>query len=221
MHTTHWLNSLKSVNTAGVDGDMASLVDLDYPFLTEIQVCGHVAQLSAHLGRLEKELRRAVIGYSLYTRQLDCIQDRVSKTFCSTQCDRPPVGCCNAKHCDIFTLSDYMLYQPSSLSMQLAQAIGSLQQREDEYTMTDDMRRDTRYCPYLTDQGCTLRLFKSPRCIHYICSSVKDDLAMRFEQGGETFASAMTETSARTLSCCADFTNAQVLAAASIMLDLT
>ncbi|KHK00515.1 hypothetical protein [Desulfovibrio sp. TomC] len=218
MHITTWLDTLHADHSDGIDSDLKALGAKTYCFLTDRQVSHQIECLSGSLGTMRQNLRRAVIAYTLYTRQIDRIQDRVSKDFCREHCDRPPVGCCNAKHCDIFTPSDYFLYQPSPLAMQLAQAIGRLQKLEDGQGQAARAVYRGQYCPYLTDQGCTLRLFKSPRCTHYLCQTVGDDLQVRYGAKGEDFARIMVETSSRTLAGCADFTNPEVLTSAREML---
>ena len=218
MHITTWLNTLQYTAAASIGTDVDFLAGYDYPFLTQTQVCHHIEHLSGHLVGLHQNLRRAVIGYTLYTRQIDRIQDTVSKDFCRDSCDRPPVGCCNASHCDIYSPSDYILYQPTQLSLELAQAISSLQKVEDGQALATGAQHLGQYCPYLTDQGCTLKLFKSPRCAHYLCQTLRDDLTGRYGATGTDFAGAMAETASRAVACCADFTNPAVLTAAQGML---
>ena len=218
MPITTWLDTLHGNNTSAVDTDLQTLGDHSYCFLTDQQVSHQIKCLSSHLGGMRPTLRQAVIAYTLYTRQIDRIQDVVSKDFCRDSCDRPPVGCCNASHCDIFTPSDYILYQPTQLSMELAQAIAHLQKVEDRQARQTGAQHRGQYCPYLTDQGCTLKLFKSPRCAHYLCQTLQDDLTVRYGAMGTDFAGNMAETASRAVACCADFTNAAVLTAARGML---
>ena len=218
MHITTWLDTLHSNHTGAVDTDLQVLAGPGYCFLTDRQVSHQIECLSGHLGDMRPNLRQAVIAYTLYTRQIDRIQDTVSKDFCRDSCDRPPVGCCNASHCDIFTPSDYFLYQPSPLSLQLAQAIARLQKQEDAQRQAAGAVHRGQYCPYLTDRGCTLKLFKSPRCVHYLCQTLRADLAGRYGAAGADFATAMGETSNRVIASLADFTNPAVLASARDML---
>lgn len=218
MHITIWLDSLHHAVRTDIDDDLDCLTGNVYPFLTDAQVCHQVEHLSGHLGGMGQSLRRAVIGYTLYTRQIDRIQDAVSKDFCRDSCDRPPVGCCNASHCDIYSPSDYILYQPTQLSLQLAQAIARLQKVEDGQALATGAQHRGQYCPYLTDRGCTLKLFKSPRCTHYLCQTLQTDLAVRYGTTGADFAGSMAETASRAIACCADFTNPAVLVAAQGML---
>ena len=218
MHITQLLNSLPCVVITGIDSDLNALTIKAYPFLTHAQVCHQIERLSGHIGGMVQDLRRAIIGYTLYTRQIDSIQDTVSKEFCRSSCDRPPVGCCNAPHCEIFTPSDYIIYRQTSLSMQLAHAISGLQKIENKQAKVPKSKYHGKYCPYLTDNGCTLKLFKSPRCAHYICNSLMDNISVQYGPNSANFLQAMTETSCRAISCCADFTNPGVLNAARMML---
>lgn len=219
MPISNWLTSLKPASAKGVDSDLQALADEDYPFLTAKQTVGQIRQLSDHLGRFEPRLRQAVIGYSLYTRQLDHIQGLLTKPHCRGDCQRPPVGCCNARHCDILSLADVTLYQPTSLSMQLAHAIGAMQRQEDAHAMAvSDRSHVDRYCPYLTATGCTLRLFKSPRCVHYLCRDIDDQLHRDYGENGHAFAAVMQETAMRVMIRTADYINPDVLAVARNLL---
>ena len=218
MHIASWLDTLPSGSARAVTDDMDWFRAASRPFLCDELARHHVARLSDHLGRLGTPLRRAVISYTLYTRQLDRIQEAATKDFCRDGCDRPPVGCCNASHCDVFTPSDYLLYRPTSLSMELAAALARLQRTEDDSARQAGARHIQRYCPYLTATGCTLHLAKSPRCVHYLCETLRGDLGERYGATGAAFAAAMAETAVRAVGCCDDFTNPAVLATAREML---
>lgn len=218
MHITTWLDTLPPKRRAAVDADLKALADQDACFLSDMEVSHQVERLSGYLGDLRPAARQAVIGYSLYTRQLDRVQDAVSKAFCRDSCDRPPVGCCNANHCDIFSPSDYFLYHPTPLSLELGQAVTRLQRIEDEWAQSEGAGRLGRYCRYLSDRGCTLALFKSPRCVHYLCQTLRDDLTERHGEAGKAFGDAMAETANRAVASCADFTNPAVLQAARQLL---
>ena len=218
MHIASWLDTLPTASDAAVNDDRDCFRANTRPFLPDALAEHHVARLSAHLGRLATPLRRAVIGYTLYTRQIDRIQDTATKDFCRDGCDRPPVGCCNASHCDVFTPSDYLLYRPTGLSLELAAALSDLQRAEDDSARQTGARHTQRYCPYLTATGCTLHLAKSPRCAHYVCETLRRDLGRRYGAPGAAFAAAMAETAGRAVASCGDFTNPAVLAAAREML---
>jgi hypothetical protein len=176
-----------------------------------------VERLSTHLGARDRDLRRALIEYSLYTRQLDLVQERASKDFCRDLCDRPPVGCCNADHFRVHSLSDCLFARPTGLSMRLASAIGGLQGSEDRFSMGQGLVRTPGYCALLTDRGCTLRLFKSPHCAHYLCPSAGAELTRQYGGAGGAFVAAMGRAAGCTLSCRADFTHPEVLELAEAM----
>ncbi|EKO39731.1 MAG: hypothetical protein B193_1565 [Solidesulfovibrio magneticus str. Maddingley MBC34] len=218
MRIASWLDTLPAGRDAAVADDIDCFRAKARPFLSDELAEHHVARLSSHLGRLAAPLRRAVIGYTLYTRQIDRIQAAATKDFCRDGCDRPPVGCCNARHCDVFTPSDYLLYRPTGLSLELAGALARLQRAEDDSARQAGARHVQRYCPYLTETGCTLQLAKSPRCVHYLCQTLQTDLGQRYGAAGAAFAEAMAETAGRAVACCEDFTNPAVLAAAREML---
>ena len=218
MRIVSWLDALPSGSGAAVHDDIDCFRANARPFLSAELAEHHVARLSAHLGRLAAPLRRAVIGYTLYTRQIDRIQEAATKDFCRDGCDRPPVGCCNARHCDVFTPSDYLLYRPTGLSLELAATLARLQRAEDDSSRQEGACHAERYCPYLTATGCTLHLAKSPRCIHYLCEALRQDLGERYGAPGVAFAAAMAETASRAVACCGDFTNPAVLTAAREML---
>ncbi len=213
-----WLDTLSTRSDAAVNDDLDCFCATSRPFLSDELARHHVARLSAYLGRLGAPLRRAVIGYTLYTRQIDRIQNAATKDYCRDDCARPPVGCCNARHCDVFTPSDYLLYRPTGLSLELAGALSRLQRAEDDSARQAGARHAERYCPYLTETGCTLYLAKSPRCVHYLCEALRGDLGQRYGPNGAAFAAAMAETAGRAVGCCDDFTNPAVLATAREML---
>ncbi|WP_243368649.1 hypothetical protein [Fundidesulfovibrio soli] len=218
MPASGWLRSLKPASQAFIDGDMDCLAPLDYPFLNQGQVCEQVECLSGHLGRLGLEHRRAVIGYSLYTRQLEAVQERTGKAFCAGNCGRPPVGCCNAAHYRVHSLADFMIGRPSGLAMQLAASIEGLQRSEDAWSRHEGLTHTSDHCAYLAERGCTLLLFKSPRCIHYICPHLEADLLLRFPGAAPAYAAAMSVAAVSTSLRSADFTSPEVLAAACLML---
>jgi len=218
MRIVSWLDALPSRSEAAVQDDIDCFHANPRPFLCDELAKHQVARLSAHLSRLATPLRRAVIGYTLYTRQLDRIQEAATKNFCRDGCDRPPVGCCNARHCDVFTPSDYLLYRPTSLSLELAGALSRLQRTEDDSARQAGARHAERYCPYLTATGCSLHLAKSPRCVHYVCDTLQRDLGQRYGAPGAAFAAAMAETAGRAVTSCGDFTNPAVLTTARGML---
>ncbi|MBV5319247.1 MAG: hypothetical protein JZU50_15765 [Desulfobulbaceae bacterium] len=66
----------------------------------------------------------------------------------------------------------------------------------------------------MTTTGCTLRLFKSPRCIH--CLRLQVEKAMTMAHGGHAvaFLSAMLDIGNRTMLTLKDFTSPKVISTA-------
>lgn len=82
-----------------------------------------------------------------------------------------PTGCCNRSHNVVFSLSDIMMQQPTGLALRMGDALARLQAEEGAHH-AHGAPMGERGCPYLTATGCTLYLFKSPLCVHYLCPTV-------------------------------------------------
>ncbi|HEU6435992.1 MAG TPA: hypothetical protein VE028_00895 [Nitratidesulfovibrio sp.] len=222
-----WLEALpgqddRTANSHVAD-DVALFAGRDHPLLSTRTVRHQVSRLSAHLlgfnittgaaHPMDDGLRRALIGYSLYTRQLDMVQDRATKHICRDGCERPPLGCCNRSHNVVFSLSDIMMQQPTGLALRMGDALAHLQAEEGAHH-AHDAPMGERGCPYLTDTGCTLYLFKSPLCVHYLCPTVADALSAAHGPEAAPFVAGMRRAATRQLERSADFTEPGLIEAA-------
>jgi hypothetical protein len=214
MPIDHWLETLSPHGHHMVDGDLAALAVRPYPFLSADSVCNQITRLSKHLGALRNDVRRQAIAYSLYVRQLDAIQEAGPRDRCKGGCPRPPVGCCTANHFVILSLSDVLVGGPSPAAMHLSHVITGLQRNETAHSVSHGQVLSPGHCDCLAADGCTLRLFKSPRCVHYLCREVED--ALRLEHGGQApaFIAAMKAVATQTITAVGDFTGAEVISTA-------
>ncbi|BFR47415.1 hypothetical protein RVX_R04760 [Nitratidesulfovibrio sp. HK-II] len=208
-----WLDTLPGPETGGVDRDLALLAGQDYPLLSPRAVRRQVTRLSAYLGVMDDALRGALIGYSLYTRQLDMLQDRATKHICRDDCARPPLGCCNRSHNVVFSLSDIMMRQPTGLALRMGDALARLQAEEGAHH-AGGAAMGERGCPYLTATGCPLHLFKSPLCAHYLCATVTDSLGAAHGAAAAPFVAGMRRGAERQIERSADFTEPGLIEAA-------
>jgi hypothetical protein len=217
MNIKNWLNGLSQVDSRSTANDIHYLSTYKYPFLSQEQVNNHINCLSSHLGSLEDRIRRLAITYSLYTRQLDVIQEMMSKQICGSECERPPAGCCNSNHYIVFSMSDLMIARPSSLALELSEIISHMQKNENAYYFKGGGERTNGYCGYLTSTGCTLKLFKSPLCIHYLCSTIHSRMHQRFGDASSSFLKEMKKMSLQSIATSSDFTSLNVIAAALLI----
>lgn len=232
-----WLDALSGANTDSVDSDAALFAEREYPLLSARAVRRQVTRLSAHLNDMggagsafapsslpappasparpvmDDGLRRALIGYSLYALQLDMVQDRATKHICRDSCDRPPLGCCNRSHNVVFSMSDIMMQQPTGLALRMADALARLQTEEGAHHAHGAVMGE-RGCPYLTACGCTLHLFKSPLCMHYLCPTVADVLHGLHGDGAAPFVAGMRRAANRQIERSTDFMEAGLIDAA-------
>lgn len=209
-----WLEALPGLDDRTANLDVADDVVLfarrAHPLLSARTVRHQVARLSAHLlalggpGTMDAGLRHALIGYSLYTRQLDMVQDRATKHICRDGCERPPLGCCNRSHNVVFSLSDVMMQHPTGLALRMGDALARLQAEEGAHH-AHGAPMGERGCPYLTATGCTLHLFKSPLCVHYLCPTVADALNAAHGPEAAPFVAGMRRAANRQLERSADF----------------
>jgi len=200
-----------------VDGDLAALGGLPYPFLTDRQSAHQIERLSGHLFRLPEQPRRQAIAYALYVRQLDAIQEDSLRALCAGACPRPPVGCCNADHFVVLSTADILLYQPSAAAMRLSHVIDGLQRQERLHAVANGWVLTAAHCACLCETGCALRLFKSPRCVHYLCEGAEASLAGRMSADSSPFLAAMRATARQTISTTRDFTSQLVLDEAALL----
>lgn len=219
MPVEHWLNSLSQGNPKSIDGDLAALGDasISYPFLTESAVASQIELLSGHLAPVSETCRRLAIAYSLYMRQMDAIQDTSVRVICADSCGRPPVGCCNANHHVILSPSDVMVSRPTNTAMHLAHVITGLQRSEHEHRVDQGSALTPGYCSCLSSSGCTLSLFKSPLCAHYLCGSVQESLRLEHGVPASAFIEAMQAVASQTITSSCDFTDQKVLSAAVLL----
>ncbi|MBI4805963.1 MAG: hypothetical protein HY795_12080 [Desulfovibrio sp.] len=220
MPIDHWLDALTQANSRHVDSDLLALADLPYPFLTAQTVCSQIELLSGHLAQVNDTGRRLAIAYSLYTRQMDSIQESSVRGMCAGSCMRPPVGCCNADHFVILSPADLMVSQPSATALQLSHVISGMQRTEHNHSIKNGKTLRNAYCSCLSTSGCTLRLFKSPRCTHYLCKDVEESLRVSHGLSSSAFIEAMRSSASATITSSKDFTNGHVLTAATAFLDL-
>lgn len=212
-----WLDALPGPETGGVDEDVALLAHAEYPLLSPPMVRRHVTRMSAYLGGMDDDLRQALISYSLYTRQLDMVQDMATKHVCRDDCGRVPLGCCSRSHNVVFTFSDIMMQRPTSLALRMGEALARLQAEEGTHHAQGAVMGE-QGCPYLTPTGCQLRLFKSPLCVHYLCETVTDALYLAHGEGAELFVKGMRRASVRQIGRSTDFTEPGLIDAAAEML---
>lgn len=219
MPVDHWLNSLSQGNPKCIDGDLVALgsSSLDYPFLTNAIVASQIEFLSGHLAQVSETCRRLAIAYSLYMRQMDAIQDVSIRVICAGACDRPPVGCCNANHHVILSPSDVMVSRPTNTAMHLAHVITGLQRSEHEHRVDQGSMLTPGYCSCLSSSGCTLSLFKSPLCAHYLCGSVQESLRQEHGVPASAFIEAMHAMASQTVTSSRDFTDQNVLNTAVLL----
>jgi len=218
MPIDHWLNSLPQASSRFVETDLGALAGpTAYPFLNAGTVRAQITRLSGHLAREDEPGRRLAIGYSLYLRQMDVIQEASVRTACAGACPRPPVGCCNAEHHMILSTADLMFSLPSPAALRLAHVITGMQRRERDHSASQGMALTSGHCSCLAATGCALRLFKSPRCAHYLCPDVENTLLLRHGEKASAFIGAMRAMARGTISSSRDFTSPPVLAAAALI----
>lgn len=214
-----WLKYLPDNTSRHVRTDLDALHAEPFSFLSSDQVVYQIERLSGHLGSKPLLIRQAAIRYSLYVRQLDAIQEHEKnlRRVCALNCQRPPVGCCNGEHHTILSLSDVLLARPTQNSLHLAHVLTALQRLEHTHALEQGRTVRPSYCSHLTATGCTLRLFKSPRCIHYLCPQV--ELAMTAEHGDQAaaFLAAMHDIGNRTIHTLQDFTSPEVIRTATVL----
>ncbi len=205
-----WLSTLAQPDHSAVDGDLESLSGQLYPFLTDGCVCNQIERLSGHLGSRHNGVRRQVIAYSLYIRQVDTMLQSGPRTFCSSRCPTPPAGCCNREHFVIMNITDIMNSQNSPMALHMAHMIGLLQKQESSHNRQGRAMR-AGYCSLLAQDGCTLRLFKSPRCAHFMCENLNQSMLQERGEAAMPFLKAMKHVESSAISSPDDFSNPSVI----------
>jgi hypothetical protein len=218
MPIDHWLGALAQHDSCAVDADLEALAGAGYPFLSGQCVCNQIERLSGHLGPRHSQIRQLVIAYSLYVRQVDAVLEHGARDFCAGRCPRPPVGCCGRDHCVILNVSDLMSARNSPAALHMSHMIGLLQKEESAYGVRHDGRSLTPgHCSMLARDGCTLRIFKSPRCAHYLCDELGADLTERSGGRAKGFVDAMRRAESCAISSPADYWSVEVLAQAEAL----
>ena len=218
-----WLRNLPENSPRHVKADLDAC-HLDHlPFLHHDLADYQIERMSLHLGRIPLTIRQAAIRYSLYVRQLDDIQHREHfiRRTCAQACPRPPVGCCNGEHHIIFSFSDVMFARPTQDALHLAHVLTALQEREHDHAVQQGRLVRPEYCSRLTASGCSLRLFKSPRCIHYLCPQIIEDITDWHGEKATPFLEAMQAISNHVILGIEDFTSPDIIPAAEILFDTT
>ena len=205
-----WLSTLAQPDNSATDGDLQHLTNREYPFLSDGCVTNQIERLSGHLGARHQTVRREVIAYSLYVRQVDAMLECGPRSFCSQGCPTPPAGCCNHDHFVIMNVTDLMSSQNSPVALHMAHMIGVLQKLESNHLRQGRSMRPG-YCSLLACDGCTLRLFKSPRCAHYMCEALKHSMLHESSGAATPFLSAMRLVESTTISSPKDFSNPAVI----------
>jgi len=214
-----WLGSLPENSIRSVRADLDALDVAPWPFLESDRTAYQIERLSLHLGGQPTLIRQAAIRYSLYVRQLDVIQEGEDaiRQICAHACPRPPVGCCNGEHHVILSFSDIMFARPTQNALHLAHILTGLQQREHAHALVQGRLLRPDYCSHLTTTGCSLRMFKSPRCIHYLCPQVVAALTAAHGEQASAFLDAMHIVGNQVIHGMEDFTSAQVISTAEAL----
>lgn len=211
-----WLKSLPEGSTRYVQDDLATLDYDNLPFLEIDSARYQVERLSLHLGKKPAFIRKAVIRYSLYVRQLDAIQEQQHsiRQMCAHHCPRPPVGCCNGEHFIILSFSDIMFAGIGQDALHLAHILTAMQVKEHNHALQQGRTVQIGYCSRLTTTGCSLRMFKSPRCIHYLCPDVMRNIAHHYGDNSLLFLNEMKTMSSQVVVGMSDFMSPRVISAA-------
>lgn len=205
-----WLGTLVQPDHSATDGDLQHFTTREYPFLSDGCVTYQIERLSGHLGARHQNVRREVIAYSLYVRQVDAMLECGPRSFCGQGCPTPPAGCCNHDHFVIMNVTDLMSSQNSPVALHMAHMISLLQKQESSHLRKGRSMRPG-YCSLLACDGCTLRLFKSPRCAHYMCDALKCSMLDESSGAASPFLSAMQLVETSTISSPKDFSNPEVI----------
>lgn len=205
-----WLGTLLQPDHSATDGDLQHLANREYPFLSDGCVTNQIERLSGHLGARHQDVRRRVIEYSLYVRQVDAMLECGPRSYCAQGCPTPPAGCCNHDHFVIMNLTDLMSSQHSPVALHMAHMIGLLQKLESIHQRKGRNMRPG-YCSLLADDGCTLRLFKSPRCAHYMCNTLKASMLDESNGAASPFLAAMQLVERSTISSPENYSNPAVI----------
>lgn len=206
-----WLRSLAQPDITAIDADMDALSPGSYPLLNDAEVGNQIERLSGYLGARHQQVRRLVIAYSLYIRQVDSILQEGTRSFCAGKCPRQPAGCCTREHFTILNFTNLMAARNSPAALHMAHMIGLLQQVESRHGQGHGRELQKGGCTMLATDGCTLRLFKSPRCAHFLCADLERDMLARTGKSAAPLINALQRAESRTISSPADFVSEDVL----------
>lgn len=107
------------------------------------------------------KIAKLMLEYATLSWRVDRIVGALTKAFCASSCHIPPVGCCHILGYDLGLVPVGMLA--------LQRLEGGVEQEGPE-----------EKCRYHTSRGCTIKLFKSPACVRYICPPMMSYLEQRF-----------------------------------------
>ena len=195
-----WLKSLPEDSTVHVQADLDALHVEPFPFLEAQQTNFQIERLSIHLSAQPTLIRQAAI-----------------RDLCAHQCPRPPVGCCNGQHHVFLSHPAALAARPTQNALHLAHVLTELQQREHAHALLRGRLLRPDYCSRLTTTGCSLRMFKSPRCIHYLCPRITGAITAAHGDQAYAFLAAMQETGNQIIHDMNDFTSASVISTANAL----
>lgn len=218
MPIENWLCALAQSDPSAVDGDLEALAAKDYPFLSDQNVSNQIERLSGHLGPRNSNVRRLVIAYSLYIRQVDAILEAGPRAFCGSSCPRAPSGCCTRQHFVVMNVSNLMSSRHSPAALHMAHVIGQMQKLESAHDIATHKRTiRPGFCSLLAEDGCTLRLFKSPRCAHYMCGELERTMLLESGAKVQPLLAALKHAESSTISSPEDYSNPDVIAQAAFL----
>lgn len=214
-----WLKSLAEESNRHVRDDIDSLDQGSLPFFGDDVVRYQVERLSLHLGKKPRSIRQAAIRYSLYVRQLDAVQEHEHciRHLCAHHCPRPPIGCCNGEHHIILSFSDIMFAGTGQDALHLAHILTALQMNEHQHAVQQGRTFQRGHCSRLTTTGCSLRMFKSPRCIHYLCPEAVRSIGDVYGDKSSIFLDEMHKMSNQVIVNLSDFTSRTIIHAAELL----
>jgi len=108
-------------------------------------------------------IRKLLLEYAVFARQLDELLGAISKEYCAHHCEKLPVGCCHILGYDLGLVPEVML------ELQRLEALRCGWQPP----ATEE------FCRYHSATGCVIALFKSPACIGYLCEPLTAHLRER------------------------------------------
>lgn len=124
------------------------------------------------------KIRKLLLEYALFSRQIDRIIGELTKNYCAHNCDRLPVGCCSVLGYDLGLVPEVML---EAQTME-ARILGF---REPSPLV--------KKCKFHHDDGCIIALFKTPACVGFLCEGLIFMLEETYPQAmARDFVAALT-----------------------------